>query len=101
MSQADTGETNIDRSTISPDGETAVFLKKDLKIGKIIIERNLCIGAGNCIALASKVFQLDSENKSVVVNEKGDDAETVLLAAKSCPSKAIIVFDDNGKQFYP
>jgi ferredoxin len=29
------------------------------------------------------------------------DAETVLLAAKSCPTKAIFVYDEEGKQIYP
>ena len=76
-------------------------VKKSLKIGKIIVDRNLCIGAASCIAIAPGVFQLDSENKAVVYNEKGADDETILLAAKSCPTRAILVFDDEGNQVYP
>lgn len=101
MSQGSIGDTNNNASLISSDDETAVFLKKDLKIGKIVIERNLCIGAGNCIALSPKVFRLDSENKSVIYDEKGDGAENILIAAKSCPARAIMVFDYSGKQIYP
>lgn len=72
-----------------------------LKIGKIVVDRNLCIGAASCIAIAPGVFELDAENKAVVHNPQGADAETILLAAKSCPTMAIHVFDENGNQIYP
>lgn len=75
--------------------------KKTLKIGKIIVDRNLCIGAASCIAVAPGVFELDSENKAVVYNDKGADAETILLAAQSCPTQAILIFDEEGNQIYP
>ena len=75
--------------------------KKSLKIAKIIVDRNLCIGAASCIAVAPGVFELDSENKAVVYNDKGADDETILLAAKSCPTQAILVFDEEGNQIYP
>ena len=75
--------------------------KKPLKIGKIVVDRNLCIGAASCIAVAPGVFELDSENKAVVYNDKGADDEAILLAAKSCPTQAILVFDEEGYQIYP
>lgn len=75
--------------------------KKPLKIGKIVVDRNLCIGAASCIAVAPGVFELDSENKAVVYNDKGADNETILLAAKSCPTQAILVFDEEGNQIFP
>ncbi|MDO8500096.1 MAG: ferredoxin [bacterium] len=71
------------------------------KIGKIVVDRNLCIGAASCIAVAPGVFELDSENKAVVYNDKGADDETIMLAAKSCPTQAILVFDEDGNQMYP
>ncbi len=79
-----------------PTGE-----KKSAKIGKIVIDRNLCIGAASCVAIAPGVFELDSENKAVVYNDAGADDETILLAAQSCPTRAIIVFDTEGNQIYP
>ena len=75
--------------------------KKPIKIGKIVVDRNLCIGAASCIAVAPGVFELDSENKAVVYNDKGADDETILLAAKSCPTQAILVFDEDGNQIFP
>lgn len=74
---------------------------KPLKISKIVIDRHLCIGAASCIAVAPGVFELDSENKAVVYSDKGADDETILLAAKSCPTQAILIFDEDGNQVYP
>ena len=71
------------------------------RIGKIVIDRNLCIGAASCVAIAPGVFELDSENKAVVYSDIGADDETILLAAQSCPTRAIIVFDTEGNQIYP
>ena len=69
---------------------------------KITVDRNLCIGAASCVALAMKTFQLDSENKAVVLDEDGDTAEAIKLAAESCPTKAIILEDsETGDQEYP
>lgn len=82
-------------------GASADSAKKPLKIGKIVVDRNLCIGAASCIAVAPGVFELDSENKAVVYNDKGADDETILLAAKSCPTQAILVFDEDGNQVFP
>lgn len=71
------------------------------KISKIVVDRHLCIGAASCIAVAPGVFNLDGENKAVVYNDKGADDETILLAAKSCPTQAILLFDEDGNQLFP
>ena len=75
--------------------------KKMTKIAKIIVDRSLCIGAASCIAVAPGVFELDGENKAVVYNDKGTDDETILLAAQSCPTQAVLLFDEEGNQIYP
>lgn len=69
---------------------------------KIIIDRNLCIGAATCIAVAPKAFALDNEAKAILLptaNEESD--QTIFDAAKSCPVAAIILKDETGKQVYP
>lgn len=69
---------------------------------QIIVDRNLCIGAGSCVALAPKVFQLDKENKAVIVDSEGDTDENILAAAKSCPTSAIILKNkETSEQEYP
>lgn len=69
---------------------------------KITVDRDLCIGAASCVALAMKTFALDSENKAIVMEGEGDPPEMVKLAAESCPTKAIILVDEEtGEQEYP
>lgn len=75
--------------------------KKPLKISKIVIDRDLCIGAASCVVIAPETFQMDEENKAYLVNIEGNDAETILMAAESCPTKAIFLYDEEGKQVYP
>lgn len=74
---------------------------KPLVISKIEVDRELCIGAAPCVTIAPGVFQLDDENKAYVVDPNSTDAETILLAAQSCPVQAIIIYDEEGKQIYP
>ncbi len=68
---------------------------------KVRVDRELCIGIANCVALAPTVFQLDQENKAVVLNPSSVGNNALLEAAQSCPVYAIIVEDDKGKQVYP
>ncbi len=68
---------------------------------KVRVDRDLCIGVGNCVAYAPTVSALDEENKAVVLAPSSVDDETLLEAAESCPENAIIVEDDEGRQLYP
>ncbi len=81
--------------------EQKTIENKTPKIAKIVVDRDLCIGAASCVAIAPGVFALDDENKAYVVSDKGADNETILLAAQSCPTKAILLFDEDGNQIYP
>ncbi len=75
--------------------------KEDSKIGKIVVDRELCIAAGSCVAVTTETFKLDEENKAVVIDPDTVDDETLIMAAQSCPTKAILLFDKDGKQTYP
>jgi ferredoxin len=68
---------------------------------KVRVDRDLCIGVGNCVAYAPTVFELDEENKAVVLDPFSVDDSALLEAAKSCTENAIIVEDDEGHQLYP
>lgn len=70
-------------------------------IGKIVVERELCIGAASCVAIAPGVFELDQENIAIIKDPKGNDDATIKAAAESCPTKAIFLFDETGTQVYP
>jgi len=68
---------------------------------KVRVDRELCIGVSNCVAIAPTVFELDDENKAVVLDPTSVNEQVLLEAAESCPQDAIIVEDDEGNQLYP
>jgi len=74
---------------------------KPLKISKIKVDREHCIGAAPCVTVAPGVFKLDGENKATVMDANAADAETILLAAQACPVQAISLYDENGDCIYP
>lgn len=63
--------------------------------------RKKCIGAASCVAIAPKTYKMDKEDIAVVISQDGDSDEDKLLGAQSCPTAAIIVEDENGKQIWP
>ena len=67
------------------------------------IDRNLCIGAGTCIAVAPKAWALDDEAKAVILDTVEEETdENLVEAARACPVAAIFVTDDaTGKQLFP
>lgn len=73
-------------------------------VGKftVVVDRNLCIGAASCVAVAPKTFALDNEAKAIILDTANQDSqESILDAAKSCPTAAIIIHDEAGKQIFP
>lgn len=75
--------------------------KEGSKIGRIVIDRDLCIAAASCIAVSGVTFELDNENKVVVTDPNATDDDTLIAAAESCPTIAILLFDKDGKQIFP
>lgn len=68
---------------------------------RIRIDRELCIGAASCVALAPDIFKLDSEGIAIITDPDGDLLAALMEAAKSCPTNAIIVEDPTGNQIWP
>ena len=75
--------------------------KEGSNISKIVVDRDLCIGAASCIAVSGATYELDNENKAVVLDPNAIDDETLIMSAESCPTKAILLFDKGGKQVFP
>ena len=75
--------------------------KEGSNIGKIVVDRDLCIGAASCVAVSGETWELDNENKVVVTHVDAADDATLMMSAESCPTKAIILFDKEGKQVFP
>jgi ferredoxin len=66
----------------------------------VTVDRSLCIGSGDCVDTAPDVFQLDDEDKAVVVDPDGAALDDVLTAAGNCPVSAIFVIGEDG-DLYP
>ena len=67
---------------------------------EITVDRALCIGSGDCVDTAPDVFQLDDEDKAVVVDPDGASVDDVIEAARNCPVSAIFVTGEDG-DVYP
>jgi ferredoxin len=67
---------------------------------EITVDRALCIGSGDCVDSAPNVFQLDEEDKAVVVDPDGASVDEVVQAAGNCPVSAIFVVGEEG-DLYP
>ena len=72
----------------------------------IIVEPTLCMAFGSCEILAPNVFVVEKDKminpKARVESETGADFETIIAAAQTCPTKAIIIIDRyTGEQIYP
>jgi ferredoxin len=66
----------------------------------VTVDRALCIGSGDCVDTAPDVFQLDSEDKAVVVDPDGAPTDEVIEAARNCPVSAVFVAGEEG-DLYP
>lgn len=75
-----------------------------MRVGKynVKVDRELCIGAASCVAVSPAIFELDGEKKAVIIKDGADAEENILLAAQSCPTKAIIIMDaETGQPVWP
>lgn len=68
---------------------------------KVVVIPSKCIGAASCVAIAPKTFKLNQQNIADVLPGEHEDDQTVLLAAQSCPTAAVEVYDESGKKLWP
>ena len=68
---------------------------------KIKVIKSFCISAAVCVIRAPLTFDLDENDIAYVKEGTWDDANTIIEAAKACPTLAIIVEDQNGTQLWP
>jgi ferredoxin len=55
----------------------------------IQINRDLCMGSGNCSFWAPGVFDLDDDGIAVVLDPTAQPEDKIVLAAQGCPTQAI------------
>ncbi len=64
---------------------------------QIEINREACMGSGNCSFWAPGVFDLDDDGVAIVLDPDAAPEEKILLAAQGCPTQAISVLKDGEK----
>lgn len=60
----------------------------------VAIERDRCIGSGNCAYWLPAVFELDDDGYAVVRDPAGAGEGDIVTTAQRCPSRAISVERD-------
>lgn len=86
----------------STQGAAGMITTSDGKKIQVTVDRNLCIGAASCVAVAPKMFVLDNEAKAIVLPTSAEETfQSALDAAKSCPVAAIFIKDEQGNQLFP
>jgi ferredoxin len=66
----------------------------------IEVDRDLCIGSGDCVDTAPAVFELDDDGKARVIDPDGTSVDEIVDAAANCPVTAIFVVGEDG-DIYP
>jgi ferredoxin len=64
---------------------------------KVVAVQSKCIAAASCVAISPDVFKLNEDNLVELI-EKGQDSEdNIMLAAQSCPTGAIEIYENDQK----
>jgi ferredoxin len=74
------------------------------KIGDLTvrIDRELCIGSGNCVKVAPDLFDLDDESVCTFLpGAESVPRGKVIDACEVCPVQALVVTDASGKEIVP
>ena len=58
---------------------------------EVEIDRDACMGSGNCVFTAVGAFELDDDGIATVIDASAAPEEDVRAAAARCPAKAITV----------
>lgn len=58
---------------------------------RVVVDRDKCIGAGQCVYVAPEVFDQDDDGLVILLKEDVDsDTEDVRQAEELCPARAIV-----------
>jgi ferredoxin len=65
------------------------------------IDRDLCVGFGDCVDASPEAFELDGEDVAVFTCPENVSRDELLRACRSCPVDAITARDADGDVLAP
>ena len=74
-------------------GEGAAGGETPTLAGRVVVDRDACMGSGNCVHWAPDVFDLDDDGLAVVHGDLAGNEEPVGVAMVNCPTSAITLVD--------
>lgn len=64
---------------------------------RVIVVPGKCIAAASCVAISPDVFKLNEENIAELIEEGVDSEDNIMLAAQSCPTGAIEIYEGDAR----
>lgn len=81
----------VDAPTIYKSARRAGGRKQGVSGMRVTVDREACVGAGQCVMAAGEVFDQDDDGIVILLNEKPDPSllADVRRAVSLCPARAI------------
>ena len=78
------------------------FVERNFGSLTLRIDRQLCVGFGDCVEMAAELFELDGEGIARFCEGASDPGETALIeVCRSCPVDALVLLRQDGRQLAP
>ena len=68
---------------------------------KVVVVQSKCIAAASCIAISPTLFKLNGQNLAEMIEEGSDELDNIILAAQSCPTGAIEIYEGEARVWPP
>ncbi|PTT66204.1 ferredoxin [Arthrobacter sp. HMWF013] len=63
---------------------------------ELTVDRDRCMGSGQCTFYAPATFDLDDDSIAFVVDDHGDNDDKIRMAIDVCPTRAIARAHEEG-----
>lgn len=68
---------------------------------KIVVVQSKCIAAASCVAISPTLFKLNEANLAEMIEGGSDELDNIMLAAQSCPTGAIEIYEGEARVWPP
>jgi ferredoxin len=77
------------------------FVERRIGRYTIRIDRDLCVGFGDCVTEAPQLFALGADSVVVFLTDDAAQEQHALAACRSCPVDALTALDENARVIAP